>query len=471
MQAPGSILVVDDELSVRTSLSGWFRRDGYEVAAAENATAALRLLRERAFDVVLLDIKMPGMDGMDLQEHIHRIDPRIAVVMITAFASVETAVRALKQGAFDYVTKPIDPDELSHLVRRAMEQRRLAQENTQLRQAVDDLSGGDPIVGESPAIRKVMELVQHVAGSEATVLVRGESGTGKELVARAIHAASARRYFPIVPVNCGAVPEGLLESELFGHEKGSFTGAQYRRKGKIEMADGGTLFLDELGETSQSVQVNLLRVLEEMTFRRVGGRETVTVDVRIVAATNVDLETAVDEGRFRQDLFYRLNVFPIILPPLRERREDIPLLMRHFLDEIAEEYGLEPPVISSEAMESVLLYHWPGNVRQLRAMCERWVITRHGQRLEREHLPSDMTGRPQKADEVGGFLIDERTPLETNTKRALAQVERAYLYKVLQRCGGHLERTAEEAGISRRTLYTKMKEYGLEAGDFKPAIG
>jgi len=240
-----------------------------------------------------------------------------------------------------------------------------------------------------------------------------------------------------------------------------------RREGLFEMADGGSLFLDELGETTLSVQVNLLRVLEEMTFRRVGGRESVSVDVRIIAATNVELERAVNEGRFRQDLYYRLNVFPIFLPALRERREDIPLLMRHFLDEISEEYGMEPPVVASEAMEAVLLYHWPGNVRQLRSMCERWVITRHGQRMEREHLPPEMTGRPQDAADVGAFHVDEKLDLKQNLDRADHQVERAYLYKVLHRCGGHLERTAREAGISRRTLYTKMKQHGLEAADFK----
>ena len=262
---------MDDEFSVRDSLYHWFRKDGYEVTAAENAAEALRAMQEHRYEVVLLDIKMPGMDGMELQEHIHRIDPQVAVIMITAFASVDTAVRALKQGAFDYVTKPIDPDELSHLVRRALEHRRLREENAQLRETIDEVVAGDKIVGESPPMRKVMELVEHVAKTDATVLIRGESGTGKELIARAIHANSKRRYFPIVSVNCGALPESLLESELFGHEKGAFTGAQYRRKGKIEMADGGTLFLDEVGAIDPKMQVDLLRVLETKELTRVGG--------------------------------------------------------------------------------------------------------------------------------------------------------------------------------------------------------
>ncbi len=329
-ESAARILVVDDEFSVRDSLSNWFRKDGYQVRAVGNATDALRALQDEPLDVALLDIKMPGMDGMELQEHIHRIDPQIAVIMITAFASVDTAVRALKQGAFDYVTKPIDPDELSHLVRRALEQRRLERENTQLRSTLDELVAVDTIVGDSPTMHKVMELVRHVAKTDATVLIRGESGTGKELIARAIHANSARRYFPIVPVNCGAMPDSLLESELFGHEKGAFTGAQYRRKGKIEMADGGTLFLDEVGAIPPKMQVDLLRVLETKELTRLGGSRSVKVDFRVICATNENLEKAVKAGTFREDFYYRINVFTIDLPPLRERRADIPLLARHF---------------------------------------------------------------------------------------------------------------------------------------------
>jgi DNA-binding NtrC family response regulator len=286
-------------------------------------------------------------------------------------------------------------------------------------------------------------------------------------VSRAIHERSPRKEKPFISVNCGAFTETLLESELFGHEKGSFTGAVERRAGLFEMADQGTLFLDELGETTPNTQVNLLRVLEEMTFRRVGGREQVRVDVRIVAATHVNLASAVEDGKFRRDLFYRLNVFPIRLPPLHERPEDIPLLMRHFLEEVAEEYSLEPPIIAAEAMNAILGYKWPGNVRQLRAMCERWVITRSGRRLELEQLPVEITGTKLNVPGISGFHVNEQASLKDNTARALSQVERAYLYRVLKHHHGHIEKTAQAAGITRRTLYTKMKEYGLDARSFR----
>ncbi|UCF68318.1 MAG: sigma-54-dependent Fis family transcriptional regulator [Acidobacteriota bacterium] len=360
-----SILIVDDEFSVRDSLLNWFRKDGYQVRAAANATEALRALQDRSFDVILLDIKMPGMDGMELQERIHKINPKIAVIMITAFATVETAVQALKQGAFDYVTKPIDPDELSHLVRRALEQRRLEQENVQLRETIDELVSVDTIVGESPPMQKVMELIQHVAKTDATVLILGESGTGKELIARAIHATSQRRYFPIVPVNCGALPESLLESELFGHERGAFTGAQHRRKGKLEMANGGTLFLDEVGAISAKMQVDLLRVLDTKEFTRIGGSRQIQVDFRTICATNEDLQKAVADGRFREDFFYRINVFTIEAPPLRARRSDIAPLARHFLDRFARQMDKRITEISDNAMQNLESYDWPGNVREL----------------------------------------------------------------------------------------------------------
>ncbi|MEJ2218066.1 MAG: sigma-54 dependent transcriptional regulator, partial [Gemmatimonadota bacterium] len=329
------ILVVDDEHSVRDSLETWFRKDGHDVRSAANSSEALDALEEGSFDAAIVDIKMPGMDGVELQEHIHRIDPQLAVIMITAFASVETAVRALKQGAFDYVTKPVDPDELSRLVRRALEHRRLREENLQLRGTIDEFVAGDNIVGSSPSMQKVMELAEHVAKTDATVLIRGESGTGKELIARAIHANSQRRYAPIIAVNCGGLPETLLETELFGHEKGAFTGAQYRRKGRLEMVDGGTLFLDEVGSISVKTQIDLLRVLETKEFHRIGGTKPVTVDFRVICATNEDLEEAVESGRFREDFYYRINVFTIEVPPLRARRSDIPLLAEYLLRRFA----------------------------------------------------------------------------------------------------------------------------------------
>jgi two-component system, NtrC family, response regulator HydG len=447
----GSILVVDDELSVRHSLSGWFRKDGFDVETAENATAALNLLRDHRFDVVLLDIRMPGMDGLELQEHIQRADPTVAVVMITAFASVDTAVRALKQGAFDYVTKPVDPDELSHLVQRAMEQRRLRQENAQLKENLEELVAPDAIVGDSAPMRKVMELVHHVAKTDATVLIRGESGTGKELIARAIHANSSRRYFPIVPVNCGAVPEDLLESELFGHERGAFTGAQYRRKGKLEMADGGTLFLDEVGAISLKMQVDLLRVLESKELTRVGGQRPLRVDFRVICATNEDLEKAVEEGRFREDLYYRINVFTIEAPPLRVRPTDIPVLAEHFLRRFAQQMDKRITGISPEAMQLLTSHDWPGNVRELANAIERAMVVGRPPLIRADDLP---VPRPRRtAAGNGGTLAD---------------VERQHVAAVLQRTGWNVSRTAEILGVDRVTVYNKIKKYGLERGAASP---
>ncbi len=440
----GSILVVDDEFSVRDSLYNWFLKDGYEVRAAENATEALKAMQDHHFDVVFLDIKMPGMDGMELQEHIHRIEPETAVIMITAFASVETAVRALKSGAFDYVTKPIEPDELSHLVLRALEQKRLRQENIQLRETIDELVSVDTIVGDSPAMQKVMELVQHVASTDATVLILGESGTGKELIARAIHANSQRRYFPIVPVNCGALSENLLESELFGHEKGAFTGAQHRRKGKIEMADGGTLFLDEVGAINPKMQVDLLRVLETKEITRVGGSRPIKVSFRVVCATNEDLEKAVEERRFREDFYYRINVFTIDAPPLRTRRSDIPLLVNHFLDRFSRQMDKRISEISPAAMDLLVAYDWPGNVRELSNAIERAMVVGSPPMIQ----PGDL---PLWGPRANGTTVGE----------SVADVEKRHISAVLERTGWNVTRAAEVLQIDRATVYNKIKRYGL----------
>jgi len=440
----GRILIVDDEFSVRDSLSHWFRKDGHDVEVAANASEALRTLQGREFEVALLDIKMPGMDGMELQARIHDIDPRMAVIMITAFASVETAVQALKQGAFDYVTKPIDPDELSHLVKRALEQRRLSEENVQLRDTIDGLVAIDTIIGEGPPMRRVMELVQHVASTDATVLVRGESGTGKELVARAIHANSQRRYFPIVPVNCGALPKDLLESELFGHERGAFTGAQHRRKGKVEMADGGTLFLDEVGAISAKMQVDLLRVLETKEISRVGGNRPIKVDFRVVCATNDDLEKLVEGGRFREDFYYRINVFTIDVPPLRDRRSDIPLLAQHFLERFANQMDKRITEISDEAMELLLAHPWPGNVRELMNAIERAMVVGKPPVIRPEDLP--VRSARGLADASGDSLAD---------------MEKRHVATVLESTGWNITRAAEILKIDRVTVYNKIKKYGL----------
>jgi DNA-binding NtrC family response regulator len=441
---PASILIVDDEFSVRDSFYHWFRKEGYEVTAAASAAEALEAIRDHAYEIALIDIKMPGMDGLQLQEHIHRADPQTAVIVITAFASVDTAVRALKQGAFDYVTKPIDPDELSHLVRRALEQRRLREENMQLRETIDELVSADKIVGESPDMRKVMELVEHVAKTDATVLIRGESGTGKELIARAIHAKSKRRYCPIVAVNCGALSENLLESELFGHEKGAFTGAQYQHKGKIELADGGTLFLDEVGSVASKMQIDLLRVLETKELTRVGGTAPVTADFRVICATNENLELAVKEGRFREDFYYRIHVFTIDLPPLRARRCDIPALAHYFLDRFARQMDKRITGISPEVMTLLTSHGWPGNVRELSNAIERAMVVGEPPVIRPQDLPLPRVPH------------DESAPADS-----LAEMEKRHIADVLKRTQGNVTRAADVLKVDRVTVYNKIKKYGL----------
>ncbi|MBZ5638762.1 MAG: sigma-54 dependent transcriptional regulator [Acidobacteriia bacterium] len=439
-----SILVVDDEFSVRDSLCGWFRKDGFKVETAENATEALRKLQEGSWDIVLLDIKMPGMDGLELQQRIHEIDPDVITVMITAYASVESAVQALKQGAFDYITKPIDPDELSHLVRKALDQRHLKTENVQLRQKIDQLSQFGEIVGDSSQMQKVLELVRSVAETDATVLIRGESGTGKELIAQAIHANSHRRYFPIVPVNCGALSESLLESELFGHEKGAFTGAVYRRKGKLEMSNGGTLFLDEVGSISLKTQVELLRVLETKEFTRLGGTKPTRVDFRVICATNQNLEKTVEEGQFREDLYYRLNVFSIYLPPLRERRQDIPQLAQHFLRKYALQMNKNFTEINPEAMDMLVRHEWPGNIRELANAVERALVVGRPPSVRPGDLPLQISSR------------SDSIPTDS-----LAAMEKAHIQRILERTGWNITRAAETLKIDRVTLYNKIKKYDL----------
>jgi len=440
-----ALLVVDDEFSVRDSLDSWFRRDGYRTGTAESAEAALRMLQESSWDVVLADIRMPGMDGLELQRRIHEIDPDIPVVLITAFASVESAVQALKAGAFDYVTKPIDPDELSHLVQRALERRRLKSENEGMKRHIDEMAPFEQIVGRSPQMRKVLEMVRSVADTDATVLIRGESGTGKELIAQAIHAASRRRYFPIVPVNCGALAESLLESELFGHEKGAFTGAQYRRKGRLEMADGGTLFLDEIGTVGLKTQVELLRVLETKTFTRLGGSRPIEVDFRTLCATNQNLERLVEEGRFREDLYYRVNVVSIVLPPLRERPEDIPALAESFLHRYASRMNRPFESIAPEAMEILIAQDWPGNCRELANVIERALVVGEPPTVR----PRDLALRPA----TNGTA--------RNGTESLHDVEKEHVARVLDKHDWNITRSAVVLGIDRATLYNKIKKYGL----------
>ncbi len=443
-----TILIVDDEPSVRQSLAAWFEDDGYSIATAQNAAEALQRMQELSVDIILLDIKMPGMDGLALQDRIREFNSDVIIIIITAFATVDTAVRALKAGAFDYTTKPVDPDELSHLVKNAVEKIRLQRENQALRQSIDHLQFVDDIIGESAPMQKVLELVRTVAPTESTVLILGESGTGKELIARAIHMNSRRRYFPIIPVNCGALPESLLESELFGHEKGAFTGAQYRRKGKFEMAQGGSLFLDEIGTLSLKSQIDLLRVLEDREFHRLGGERTVKADFRLICATNVNLEEEVKAGSFREDLYYRINVFTIAIPPLRERSADIPLLARHFVQRHARSMNRPVPVLSPEAMEVLLRHEWPGNVRELENALERAVVLNRSGVIAPEELPVHVGRRIQ--------------PVRGS---ALADVEKEHIQLMLEENSWNISRTAEQLGIDRVTLYNKIEKYGLKRPD------
>ncbi len=439
------LLVVDDEFSARDSLVKWFQVDGYQVDSAKDAYEALEKIKKGGLDVVLLDIKMPGMDGLELQEHIREIDPNIVVIIITAFASVDTAIRAIKAGAYDYVTKPFDPDDLEHIIENAMSQRKLARENLLLREQLAEIADFGEIIGETPEMKRVLELVRTVAQTDSTVLIRGESGTGKELIARAIHANSPRREGPMISVNCGALAENLLESELFGYEKGAFTGAQKQHKGKIEIAHNGTLFLDEIGDISPKTQLDLLRVLETKKIVHLGGQQEIDVDFRLITATNRNLEAAIQEGKFREDLYYRLNVVTIFLPPLRERTADIPLLANHFLKKYTATIHKNIEEISPAAMELLMNYPWPGNIRELENAIERAVVICQGKRIEPEHLPLQRTAK------TFGF-----------SQEALEAVEKAHIQRILQRTGWNVTQAAKILKIDRVTLYNKIKRYGFK---------
>ena len=446
-----SILVVDDEKVVQESLLRWFGDDGYEVEVASGGKDALALLAARSFDVMLADIRMPGMDGLELLDRVKEGAPGTVVIIMTGYATVDYAVRALKHGAWDFVKKPFDPDDLSRLVEKALEHRGLVAENIKLKESLAEVSQFGDIVGESPGVQKTLELVRTVASTDSTVLILGESGTGKELIARAVHAASPRRYMPIVPVSCGALPDSLMESELFGHEKGAFTGAQYRRKGKLELSDGGTLFLDEVGEISKKTQVDLLRVLEDRTFTRLGGQQPIHTDFRVIAATHRNLEEMVQEGTFRQDLFYRLNVVTIPVPPLREREGDIPLLAMHFLRRLSNQMSRRFEEIEPEAMKVLCAHSWPGNVRELENALERALVVGTPPVVQAKDLP---LGRP---DGMGGAAPP---PGATS----LASMEKMHIQRVLDEHGGNVSRAARELEIDRVTLYNKIKKYDLNRG-------
>ncbi len=440
----GRILIVDDELVVRDSLQRWFDSEGYETGIAPGGREALLAVQQKHYDLALLDIKMPGMDGMELQRRLREADPDLTVIIMTGYASVETAVQALKTGAYDYITKPIDPDELVHLVSNAIGHKRYKREVERLRENLEEIYPDTRLIGNSPAIRRVLELIDMVAPTDTTVLIFGESGTGKELVARAIHAASPRRHMPMVVIHCGALTETLLESELFGHERGAFTGAQYRKKGKFEVADGGSVFLDEISDISLKTQTDLLRVLQEKEIVRVGGTQSIKVDFRCIAATNKNLEDLVKAGTFRPDLYYRLKVFAIDLPPLRERREDIPVLADHFVTKFAAAMNRPALKLSAGAVDLLLGYGWPGNVRELENAVERAMVIGR----EPEIQPADFPFQLHPSAPAAGHTLDE--------------VERVHIERVLKETEGNLSRAARILDIDRTTLYNKLRRYGLK---------
>ena len=448
MEQKDIILVVDDDhvhrTMLRTLLSGW----GYDIIEADDGDTAVEMVRERPFDLILMDIRMIRVSGLEALGIIRDINPSIPIILMTAYSSVETAVEGLKKGAYDYLTKPLDFDELRLAMERAMDHTKLREENRLLRASLGTHFDRSNIVGRSSAMEKLLGLVAQVSEADATVLITGESGTGKELIAGAIHFNSPRKDRPFIKINCAAITEGLLEAELFGHEKGSFTGADRRKEGKFRQADGGSLFLDEVSEMSQAMQVKLLRVLQEREITRVGGDEVITVDVRVIAATNKNLLEAVTAGHFREDLFYRLNVITLQVPPLRERQEDIALLALHFLTVFAEKNNKVIKGFTPRAMDRLLKYEWPGNIRELMNVIERSVVLSRSEYLDEDALSLTERHEATSNDVTAGTL-----PLE--------EVEKATIIKTLKATGGNKSETARRLGITRRTLHQKLRKYGM----------
>jgi DNA-binding NtrC family response regulator len=441
------MLIVDDEESVRDSLYNWFIEDGYEVGCAENASVALNMLEKKDFDIILADIKMPGMDGLEMLKRIKTIKPSAIVIIMTAFATVDTAVQALKDGAFDYVTKPFDPDDLSHLIRNASKQIALASENESLKSRITNLEQVEDLIGSSEAMQQVLREVQSVAPSNASVIITGESGTGKELIARAIHANSPRKFFPMVSVHCGALSESLLESELFGHEKGAFTGAVYNRKGRFEMADNGTIFLDEIATISAKMQIELLRVLETKSFMRVGGNKLINSDFRVICATNKDLKKMVDNGTFREDLYYRLNVVNILIPPLRERVDDIPLLVDYFIRKYCNAMSRNIVSIEPAAIRKLKEFEFPGNVRELENMIERAIVVGNGKEIRVKDLP-----------------LSQESVVSSSVE-SLDELEKKHIQLILNKYDWNISRASKALQVDRVTLYNKIKKFDLKQPD------
>jgi DNA-binding NtrC family response regulator len=439
------ILIVDDDMIVRESMSNWLKEEGYAVDTSEDGLSGLEKIKTNNYDLAVVDIKMPGMDGIELLKLSKEIYPDLPVLVMTAYASVDTAVQAMKDGAFDYIVKPFDPENVSHIIRRSVKFKMLEKENILLRKELEKKYGFDEIIGKSKEMEEVFELIRTIADSEAVVMIRGESGTGKELIARAIHANSKRKYGPLVALSCGALPDSLLESELFGYEKGAFTGANYSRKGRIEMANGGSLFLDEIGDISPKTQVDLLRVLQDRIIYRLGSTKPVNVDIRVISATHRNLEEAIREGAFREDLYYRLNVVTINVPPLRDKKEDIPLLANHFLHKFVLANSKKVEGISGEAMEILIRYNWPGNIRELENVIERAVVICKNNEI----VPDDLSEVIKKSS-------NDTIP------RTLDESEKQHVTRILNENSWNIKKSAEELGIDRATLYNKIKKYEIE---------
>ncbi|NLJ26616.1 MAG: sigma-54-dependent Fis family transcriptional regulator [Deltaproteobacteria bacterium] len=457
MKLPFRILIVDDDPGTLEAISDLLKEAGYEIDVASNGQEAIRKARQNKFEVVITDLSMPGMDGMELLGHFMKHQPDTYVIMLTGVGTIATAVEAMKQGAFDYLSKPAKSDEILLVLKRAEEMMLLRAENDLLRSQLKERYCFDKIIGKSEPMQAIYRMIERVARTDSTILITGESGTGKELIANAVHYNSERKDKPFIPINCGAIPEELLESELFGHEKGSFTGAYREHLGRFELAHQGTIFLDEIGEMSPKLQVKLLRFLQEKKFERVGGARTIQVDTRIVAATNKDLEKMVSAGSFREDLFYRLNVIPIRVPPLRERIEDIPLLIQHFLKQHSQKKDIPLKRISKAALSAMQAYSWPGNVRELENAIERLVILTEGDEIQMEDLPQRMAQMQAKPSfstigiEGGGIDL----------KGTLEELENSLILEALKKAGGVKNQAAKLLGLNRTTLIEKMKKKKL----------
>jgi len=451
------ILVIDDEPLMRITVQDALVGEGYEVVAAETGRKGSDFLRQNHTDIVITDLRLPDMDGIQILREVKSSHPSTQVILITAYGSIDSAVTAMKEGATDYLTKPFAMDELLLIIKRLLRMRQLEEENLELRKKIQERFGLEGLVGKSPPMLKIYDLIETVSQTDTTVLVQGESGTGKELVANAIHLQSPRKNGAFIKVNCAALPETLLETELFGHEKGAFTGAIKQRKGRFEMAHRGTLFLDEVGEISPSVQVKLLRVLQEREFERVGGNETLAVDVRLICATQKDLKEEIKKGTFREDLYYRLNVVPITLPPLRERRDDVFLLADHFIDKYSKKMGKEIDSLSEEARMLLLKYAFPGNIRELENMLERAIALIKGRVIQAQDLPEEVCGQTSPIQ-----AICEKIRGAKPLTQAVSLFEKDYIQSILEKTKGKKGQAAEILGISRKTLWEKIKELEIE---------